>query len=247
MNRSTLFVVLLAMSAAVHAVDGVILIGQSQALAGNVTPGDAPGFPITISKSGSYKLTADLVVPDLNTNGIVVTAPDVTIDLNGFGVRGPNSCTIGNYGHVSVCAQGNGHGVSGLTNNITVRNGTVKGMGGYGVKLWDGAEVEGVMATHNGENGIDINSGLIRNCRAIWNGGIGIFVQGSFTLGGSLVKGNKSHGVMTFGNGLVTGNSLITNGDQELWVAGSGLGYSNNVIIGTVGGYGTDLGGNLVY
>ncbi len=38
------------------AVDGVVLIDQNRALAGNVTPGDTPGFPVTISLSGSYRL-----------------------------------------------------------------------------------------------------------------------------------------------------------------------------------------------
>ena len=37
------------------AVDGVILIDQTKALAGNVTPGDTPGFPVTISLPGSYR------------------------------------------------------------------------------------------------------------------------------------------------------------------------------------------------
>jgi hypothetical protein len=42
------------------AVDGVIEINQSRALAGGVTPGDAPGFPVTISARGSYRLTGNL-------------------------------------------------------------------------------------------------------------------------------------------------------------------------------------------
>ena len=31
------------------AVDGVVLMNQANATAGNVTPGDSPGFPVTIS------------------------------------------------------------------------------------------------------------------------------------------------------------------------------------------------------
>ena len=51
------------------AVDGVVLINQAAALAGNVTPGDTPGFPVVISVSGSYRLSGNLTVPDANTNG----------------------------------------------------------------------------------------------------------------------------------------------------------------------------------
>jgi hypothetical protein len=44
---------------AVYGVDGVILIDQNKALAGNVTPGDTPGFPVIISQPGSYRLDSN--------------------------------------------------------------------------------------------------------------------------------------------------------------------------------------------
>jgi hypothetical protein len=65
------------------AVDGVMLIDQNKALAGNVTPGDAAGFPVTISLPGSYRLSGNLSVP-AGTHGIVIASPGVTLDLNGF-------------------------------------------------------------------------------------------------------------------------------------------------------------------
>ena len=55
------------------AVDGLILIDQNKALAGNVTPGDTAGFPVSITRSGSYRLTSDLIVPDADTTAIDVT------------------------------------------------------------------------------------------------------------------------------------------------------------------------------
>jgi hypothetical protein len=66
------------------AVDGVVLIDQARAMAGNVTPGDAPGFPVTITLTGSYKLSGNLTVPDGNTTAIDIRSSFVTIDLNGF-------------------------------------------------------------------------------------------------------------------------------------------------------------------
>ena len=81
---AVLFVLAVGSSTA-YAVDGVILIDQNRALAGNVTPGDAPGFPITISQRGSYRLLGILSVPT-NTNAIELTVSDVTIDLNGFSI-----------------------------------------------------------------------------------------------------------------------------------------------------------------
>src|SRR5262249_53071646 len=55
--------------------------------AGNVTPGDAPGFPVTISQPGSYRLSSNLDVPSHGL-GIDIQADDVSIDLNGFRIRG---------------------------------------------------------------------------------------------------------------------------------------------------------------
>ncbi|HZO54059.1 MAG TPA: hypothetical protein VFB63_15200, partial [Bryobacteraceae bacterium] len=45
---------LAAISSSLYAVDGVVLIDQKLARAGNVSPGDTPGFPVTISQPGSY-------------------------------------------------------------------------------------------------------------------------------------------------------------------------------------------------
>src|SRR5882672_6643872 len=99
--------ILAAISSSLYAVDGVILIDQNRALAGNITPGDAPGFPVTISQSGSYRLSGNITVPDANTTAIQITAAYVTLDLNGFSIIGPTVCTPG----PTTCApvgQGNG-------------------------------------------------------------------------------------------------------------------------------------------
>ena len=77
---------LLALTAAGQAL-AQATIDQNKALAGNVTPGDMPGFPITLSVPGSYKLTGNLVVPG-GLNGIEITSDNVTLDLNGFRIAG---------------------------------------------------------------------------------------------------------------------------------------------------------------
>ena len=79
---------LATLAAPAGAVDGLVLIDQNHALAGSVTPGDAPGFPVTISQAGSYRLASNLTVP-AGVNAIEITANDVTIDLNGFSIVGP--------------------------------------------------------------------------------------------------------------------------------------------------------------
>ncbi len=64
-----------------NAVDGVILITQANAQAGNVIQGDKPGFPVTISRSGSYKLAGNLTGTNNGLDIIEITADNVTLDL----------------------------------------------------------------------------------------------------------------------------------------------------------------------
>src|SRR5205807_10412712 len=123
--------ILAAIPSSLFAVDGVDLIDQNRALAGNVAPGDAPGFPITISQAGSYRLSGNLTVADPNAVAIQITADFVTLDLNGFSVIGPNVCA----GHPAVCpAAGTGVGVQAGANQtfgprgVKILNGSVRGM-----------------------------------------------------------------------------------------------------------------------
>jgi hypothetical protein len=46
-------------------------------------------YPIYISKTGSYVLTGNLILPKAGTRGIVIQKPDVTIDFNGFTLASP--------------------------------------------------------------------------------------------------------------------------------------------------------------
>ena len=73
--------------------DGVIVIDQNKALTGSVTPGDAAGFPVTITQPGRYRLTSNLTVP-AGLDGIVI-APGViaNIDMGGFSIVGPANCS----------------------------------------------------------------------------------------------------------------------------------------------------------
>src|SRR5262249_22472005 len=84
--------VLTVCGSVLHAEDGLTLIDQKAVMAGKVTAGDAPGFPVTISQPGSYRLSGNLVVPDPGTTAVEITADNVTLDLNGFAIMGPNVC-----------------------------------------------------------------------------------------------------------------------------------------------------------
>lgn len=107
----------------------VVTIDQSKAAAGGITSGDTAGFPITISAPGSYRLTSNLVVP-AGVDAIQVSVDNVTIDLNGFSIKGPGTC--GGQTGSMTCTALVTHGVAPAVSNIqrtTVQNGTVGGFG----------------------------------------------------------------------------------------------------------------------
>ena len=83
----------LGLSSPALAVDGMLEINQACAVSTGCFSGDAAGLPVTITAAGSYRLTSNLTVPDENTDGIVVSANDISIDLNGFGIIGPVTCS----------------------------------------------------------------------------------------------------------------------------------------------------------
>jgi hypothetical protein len=169
---------------AAFGVDGVVEINQARAIAGGLTPGDAAKFPVTIDRSGSYRLTSNLDLTDANarpngvaaenTTAILVTAANVTIDLNGFSILGATVCS---GQPVNNCApSGSGKGIDGSAQSgITVVNGTVRGMGSDGVALGMSAMVERVRAISNGKNGIEVDTpGRVASSEGTSNGARGI-------------------------------------------------------------------------
>jgi hypothetical protein len=146
-----------------------------------VTPGDAPGFPVTISQPGSYRLAGNLTVPDLNTTAIQITADFVTLDLNGFSIAGPFNCTAG---PATICpATGKGIGVQAgsgqppAPRGIRVLNGSVRGMGLFGIQLaGDGSLVEKVNVDSNAGGGMTV-AGTVTQNAATQNGSFGIIAN----------------------------------------------------------------------
>ncbi len=243
---------LLGLAGPLYAGGGVIEFNQARALAGGVTPGDTPGFPVTISQPGSYRLSGNLTVPDANTTAINITANNVTVDLNGFMIGGPSVCTFGNDGYVTSCTPtGTGNGINadwGIS-GTTVLNGTIQGMGNNGVDVKNAARVEKVRAVNNAGIGIltagggSIVTGNIANSN-MW----GIYSQGD-ALGvttNNTAIGNGADGIG--GLSLTTGNTTAYNGGFGLSFAAGWSGYVDNLILGW--GFGTvnngnDLGHNI--
>lgn len=208
------------------AVDGVVLIDQNRALSGNVTPGDAPGFPVTISISGSFRLASNLVV-STDTHAIDITAGDsVSIDLNGFTILGSATCAAGSCDGIHRTLQTRG--------SLLVRNGTIRGMGGAGISAGDPIEDSQKMTTVEGV--------IVRNCR-----GAGL-VLGYATVLDSVVQSVSGAGIVIT-KGLVRG-TIINRSDIGIVSTGLPMNVLDSFItrnqIGIMFGNGGAYGNNLL-
>jgi len=197
--------------------DGAILITQDAVL-GFALPGDAPGFPITISQPGSYRLASNIVVPDANTTAIEITTSHVTVDLNGFAVLGPTVCSGTPVTSCSPTGQGIGiHATLSGISDITVRNGTVSGMGDTGVRVIASGLVERIHASHNGVDGVSLQEGAIAlNNTATRNGRFGIGANFGSSALGNIARSNGTRGISAT-NSTGTAHNVVTgNGANDV-------------------------------
>jgi len=225
--------ILLAFAPAALAVDGTVLINQSTITNGLTGCSTGGHFPIVICQSGSYRLSGNVTVPDANTPAIQINADNVTLDLNGFSILGPVGCG----GNPVTCTQGSAAAV-GIGNlfgnsNITVSNGTIRGLGGYGILLTGtGILIERVKTANNGIDGINVggtSDTIITLCQANANGRSGFL--GGGTLSNSSALNNGADGVNW--NGTVTGSISASNGGRAF----EGLGvFIANFAFGAGGG-----------
>jgi hypothetical protein len=246
-----LFAALAPMTA--FAVDGVVLINQANAVAGNVTPGDTPGFPVVISQPGSYKLSSNLTITDPFGTVIFITADNVTLDLNGFTIQGPSVCNGQGKAPTTSCTISNTQSVgidASQHTGIKILNGYIRGMGFLGIVCLGDAHVEGINASLNSSGiqatGVIIHNIMNYNLIVGFNGG-GV-VRENVANGNSIgflaglvldgvVENNTANFNATYGffgqtgTTVVSGNSAKGNGTVNILVAcpGSITGNSGSI------------------
>jgi hypothetical protein len=221
---------------------------------------------VTISASGSYRLTGNLPVPNENTDGIVVGATDVSIDLGGFTIRGPNQCSPPPV----VCTlTGTGLGIHGSADGLRISNGGVVGMGSVGiyVESGDGDEIRNVRvaknrfqgirmdgaaalverstATRNGDDGVRVGlGGMLSNNVAYQNGSHGISENGSSTVSDNAVSQNGGNGILGSSGSIISGNTANGNAGAGI-AAGQGSAVQRNTAVGNL--IGITLQGRATY
>lgn len=179
--------------------------------------GDSPGFPVTITEPGSYRLAGNLEVTS-SVNGITVEADHVTLDLAGFVIDGTGTGQDG----IQILGR----------RNVEVRNGTVRNFAFVGVRGAGngtrGHRMINIRAEANGEYGIFLNAAdagfRVSHCVASGNGAA-LTRAGIFVTGGTVIhnvadsnSGNGIHLSLTFFEfgGVVAYNTASQNGKHGI-------------------------------
>jgi len=153
----------------------------------NLTATAATKALTTINKSGSYILTKNIVDSRAGFDALAVTAPNVTIDLQGFEIM---STTTGT---------GNGINATGQS-NVVVRNGIITGFGGAAIITGNNASIAAITATTNG-SGITCGVGCLASGNVL-QGNTGLGLTFTDTTSGyveNVLLGNNNGGAQVSG------------------------------------------------
>jgi len=204
------------------------------------TPGDADSV-YRITSSGSYYLTGDLVAED-GKYGIEIDAAGVTVDLEGFELKG---FVFGGTSLGGIIVNGNN------TVNVTIRNGSVRSWDGIGIFAFSvsGVTIENVSSSSNGLDGFFLGEDAsMTDCVARGNGRHGYNVGKGSVLSrcraiendqsGFLMNGTVATDCTAIGNGF-TGIGATHCALSSCLAEGNGVAFSNPGI-SLFGGTATD-------
>ncbi len=221
-RRALLLLLLLAaiLPASARAADGRVEINATRALAGGVTPGDSPGYPVTLSLPGSYVLTGNLTV-DANTTAIRIQATDVFLDLNGFGIAGPRA------------ASGSGIGIDTTSGSdrVTVSDGFVTGTGSHGIRLRLDSRIERVVVFDCRGNGIIASSGsTVFESRAAENDLVGFSLSSDVGMAMNVATANGGEEVVggtSLGDNRCDGNPCRSSSRRRFYLTTGSVNGAN--------------------
>lgn len=196
--------------------------------------------PHAITEPGSYVLTSDirdcLPCDDAPTDGIIIEASDVTLDLNGFAIVGaPGNSLSG------VVVQA-GH------SNVVITNGVVRDWDGDGINADSapGTRVEQVRVSNNGGDGIVVSGGgIVSSCTAADNGGQGIVAGPASVITRCTATGNGADGIVAVPTAVPRGSTISHCGSSGNGGAGIMAGDGTTITdcaVSVNGGHGISTG-----
>jgi nitrous oxidase accessory protein NosD len=206
-----------------------------------------------ILESGSYYLTQDLVMTGAEAFGVRIDADDVTLDLNGFTIRGtgvetgvrvfnPASNVVVRNGHVVGCTPGVwlSFTAGDPSRNVRVEDVSVADSPTHGIFVVaaDDVRIERCTAVGNGNDGVNVNndSNGVRVTDGLYadNGDYGISVavpSGSVEFSRNLCVRNGLAGIAVAGNASLSGSVMDNRCFDNVGNGISLNGPPNNVVI----------------
>ena len=174
-------------------------------------PIHADDLPMTITESGSYYFTESIEYAAGNTP-ITIEANDVTVDLMGYTLKGPDSGY--SYGiKLSECS------------NVEVRNGTVRDFYRGITTYSTGSDhrIINIRAVSNTVYGIYLATAgcMVKDCTASGNGNTGIKANEGSTIIGNTASDNGDTGISAEDGCTVTGNTAYSNGSYGIYCSNS--------------------------
>jgi hypothetical protein len=148
-----------------------------------------------INKPGGYFLEKNIVNGRAGYDAVLITVPNVTIDMQGNEIMSTTTTT------------GNGINATGQS-NIVIYNGIISGFGGSAIVAGSGARISGITATGNG-SGISCGVGCLARDNVLQdNTGFGLtFSDATSGYLGNVLQGNSGN---TVGNsGQVSGGTSL--------------------------------------
>jgi parallel beta-helix repeat protein len=175
-------------------------------------PGKITNCPKTITQPGLYELQDNL---DAVGSCIIVQADFVTINLNGFRIRGNGT------GSAIVEAS--------VYRGTSVRNGTVTNFENA-ISIGTDATVDEVKSFDNTNVGILVRQGVVRNSQAQGNlNNHGISVGGRSLVTGNISRNNRSGISATHGSN-IRGNTVSDNAVGGILTQGTGIVIADNAV-----------------
>ncbi len=166
-------------------------------------------LPFAITNSGAYVVVGNLTGVS-GSNGISICVDNVTLDLNGFSIRGVNGSL-------------RGIDISNSQNSVTIRNGVIRDWGEYGLYAFatDNSVFSGLTSISNGwnANGIGILVGknnLVSDCVSANNKYFGISADTGCTIRDCKAYGNGSRGIGANDGSTITGCSAYNNNGEGI-------------------------------
>ncbi len=223
------FAILFSVPRSAPAVDGVLEINQTCAVQTGCFAGDGAGFPVTITGTGgSYRLTGPLSVSSATVDAISVGAAHVSIDLNGFTIAGPTTCSSAGATGADLVCSGTTAGVRGIdaqyVDSLSVHDGDVFGFGGGGIIAAAHARIMDVRVEQNAGNGIDAgDSAELTRVSSRLNAGIGIAADSEAAISNAVAVRNLFDGISVNNGAVIQASRSYQNGNDGFFLLYGGV------------------------